>query len=130
MSNMLEINTTPNAPYILVEGSGMWTVEQVQQHFVNLDRNVRAMRARCGTVRVLADMSRAQVQTAEIAQMMNSETARIYRQHDRVAVIVATKLVAIQIKRTPKIHDLQTFEDRALALAWLQAAVAAASPGV
>jgi len=119
MSNSIEINTTPNAPYILVEGEGMWTVDQVQRHFHDLERNIRAMRARCGTARVLADMRHAQVQTAEVVQVMISETARIYREHDRVAVIVATKLMAMQVKRSSTVHDRQTFEDHAQALAWL-----------
>ncbi|MBO9574321.1 MAG: STAS/SEC14 domain-containing protein [Sphingobium sp.] len=130
MSDIIEITATPRSTFILVEGVGMWTVDQVMRHFHNLDREVYAMRVRNGRVRVLADMSRAQVQTAEVARLMTSETARIYREHDRVAVIVATKLVAIQIKRTSRLYDLQTFEDRSPALAWLASeAPSAFSPG-
>jgi hypothetical protein len=121
MPNSLSTSAAASAPYIHVTGSGMWTPQQLEQHFLALDRGLKAMRTRTGFARVLVELGEAKVQTAETAQIMQNWTARIYRETDQVAVICGTKLLAMQIRHQAKIRNLKTFADREAAVAWLLA---------
>lgn len=127
MPNSLSISIPAGQAYILVTGSGLWTPDQVETHFGKLDRELRAMRARVGGARVLVDLRKAKVQTAEAAEKMKSWTGRIYRAEDQVAVICGTALLSMQIKHQAKVYNLRTFTDRQAATAWLLADASASS---
>jgi hypothetical protein len=119
MTNSLNISAAPGEPFILVTGKGLWTADQFDRHFRALDRELRAMRARAGHARVLVDLSGALVQTAEATAVMNHWTARIYSPRDEVAVVCATTLQAMQIKREARDYRRMIFPDKKAALAWL-----------
>jgi len=119
MLNALSISAAASEPFILVTGQGLWSAEHFDRHFRNLDRELRAMRARAGHARVLVDLSDARVQTAEVAAVMNHWTARIYQPRDEVAVVCGTTLLSMQIRRETRDYQRMTFADKASALAWL-----------
>lgn len=119
MPNSLSISFTSDLPYIIVTGLGLWTPQQVDAHFRQLDRDLRLMRARYGAARVLVDLSKAKVQTAEAAELMHGWTGRIYRAEDQVAVICGTQLLAMQIKHQAKVYNLRTFPGQPAAIEWL-----------
>ncbi|MBO9574320.1 MAG: hypothetical protein J7494_01155 [Sphingobium sp.] len=119
MPNSLTISAEPGQLYILVTGSGLWTPDQVETHFRKLDGDLRVVRRRAGVARVLVDLGKAKVQTAEAAERMHHWTARIYRAGDQVAVICETALLAMQIKHQAKIYNRRIFPDREAAMAWL-----------
>ena len=119
MPNRLAISAGPAEPYILVTGYGLWTPQQFEQHFRDLDRALRTMRIRAGFGRVLVDLSLAHVQTAECAAVMSQWTGLIYRERDEVAVICGTTLLSMQIRREAKIYHRATFQEKKAAIAWL-----------
>jgi hypothetical protein len=51
---------------------------------------------------------------------MHQWTSRIYRDDDRVAVLCAAALLALQIKRAANVRQLATFHEMAPALAWVR----------
>ena len=119
MPNSLSISASVRQPYVTVTGKGFWTPASLEQHYRRLDRDLRAMRARAGSARVLVDLSEAAVQTAETAAVMQRWTASIYRETDQVAVICATQLLAMQVRRQAQIRNLKTFTGKQEAIAWL-----------
>lgn len=106
--------------FITVAGSGLWTPERTAEHFRDLERAVLAVRREGKQVRVLVDLRAASVQTAETAAIMQQWTGRIYKVADRVAVVCATALLAMQIKRAANIETLSTFHEIEPAKAWIR----------
>ncbi len=119
MQNTIGISVASGDPFILVMGHGLWTPTQFERHFHDLDRALRAMRARAGFARVLVDLSDSMVQTGETAAVMNHWTRRIYRTRDEVAVVSPSALLSMQVKREERIYRREVFPDRGAAVAWL-----------
>ena len=127
-SNMIDSHLSFEANladgFVTVLGAGMWSAERTEAHFRELERTVLKIRREHGSVRVLVDLREASVQTAETAAVMREWTTRIYRVADRVAVVCATALLALQIKRAADATTLATFHEIEPAIAWIGPAVA------
>jgi|GEM_PF-2432291 len=119
MDGSLSFNVDLDDGYVTVAGSGMWTAERAEQHFRNLQYAVLKLRREHRRVLVLVDLRAAAVQTPETAAIIHAWTGRIYRSVDRVAVVCATALLALQIKRASDIETLATFHELAAAEAWI-----------
>lgn len=105
-----------------VSGDGLWTPALADRHFRDLHQLVLRQRAARQRVLVLVDLTQAPVQTVETAKIIHEQTGRIYREADRVAVVCATMLLAMQIKHAAQIENMSTFEAIEPALLWLRAA--------
>lgn len=125
MDGTLSFDINEHDGFATVAGAGMWTPAQAEAHFRDLDRAITRLRRIHGSVRVLVDLREASVQTAETAGVVRNWTGRIYRGVDRVAVVCATALLAMQMKRAADIETLATFHEIELARAWIGPAVAA-----
>jgi len=119
MNNPLTFTVAPGDSYIQVVGIGLWSPLDIERHFRDLDKVLRAMRARQGFARVLVDMSGAKVQTAEAAAALDRWTGLAYRERDEVAVICTSTLLAMQTRRTTKIYCRAVFTEKTSAVAWL-----------
>jgi len=104
---------------VTVTGTGMWSAAHAAAHFQELERAVLKLRREHGSVRVLVNLRGAAVQTRDTAAVMRAWTGRIYRVADRVAVVCATALLALQIKRHAEIDTMATFHELAAAQAWV-----------
>lgn len=105
--------------FVTVSGTGMWSAERAATHFRDLERAILKIRREHGAVRVLVDLHAAAVQTAETAAVVREWTGRIYRAADRVAVVCATALLAMQIKRMADVDTLATFHEIGPAEQWI-----------
>jgi hypothetical protein len=105
--------------FVTVSGSGMWSAARAKAHFHDLERTVLKIRRDHGAVRVLVDLREASVQTADTAAVVHEWTTSIYRVADRVAVVCATSLLALQMKRAANIETLATFHEIAPAQKWV-----------
>lgn len=119
MNNTLSFNAAPGEPFIQVTGTGLWSPSEIERHFRELDKVLRAVRARRGFARLLIDMSEAKVQTAESAAALDRWTGLTYRERDEVAVICTSTLLAMQTRRTAKIYHRAVFTEKNSAVAWL-----------
>lgn len=77
------------------------------QHLTDVDRYlavigevVRDARLRFGRVRVLADLRNSPVRTQEAAERLRTGNLALYRTGDRVALIVESSLLKMQLRRT------------------------------
>lgn len=122
MDGAFSFEIDDRAGAVTVVGSGMWSPERTTAHFVELERAVLKLRRAHGRVRVLVDLRGAAVQTAETAAVVRAWTGRIYRAADRVAVVCATALLALQIRRAADIATLATFHEIEPARTWIDMA--------
>jgi hypothetical protein len=116
------LSTIEENDILHVSGAGLWAPTLADRHFRELHQLVLRRRAAQQSVLVLVDLTQAPVQTVETAQVIHEQTGRIYREADRVAVVCATMLLALQIKHAAKIGNMSTFEAVEPALLWLRAA--------
>jgi hypothetical protein len=102
---LLQISETRR--FICIKGNGHFTAEEVADHFHKLELMILERRASCEDVRVLIDLRGAATQTNAIAMSIAEATNRIYSgSTDRVAIVVASALLKLQLKR---IHAGQAF---------------------
>ena len=106
---------------ITVLGSRMWSPERTETHFRDLERAVLKVRREHGEVRVLVDLREASVQMPQTAAVVLVWTTRIYQTADRVAVVCASGLLALQIKRAANVETMATFHELEPAKCWIEA---------
>ncbi|ODP38494.1 hypothetical protein [Sphingomonas turrisvirgatae] len=75
-------------------------VEEVDRYLARLGEIVRTLRLRHGKVRVLADLRHAPVRTQEVAERLRLGNQALYRPGDRVALVVESSLLKMQLRRT------------------------------
>ncbi len=119
MDGHLSFETDLAAGFVTVSGSGMWSAARAEAHFRELEHTILKIRREHGSVRALIDLREASVQTTETAAIMREWTTRIYRVADRVAVVCATALLALQIKRAANVETLATFHEIEPAMTWI-----------
>lgn len=79
---------------------GVRTLGEVDRYLAVLGDVVRDTRLRFGRVRVLADLRNAPLRTQEAAERMRMGNLALYRPGDRVALIVESSLLKMQLRRT------------------------------
>ena len=72
----------------------------VDRYLAVLGDVVRDARLRFGRVRVLADLRNSPIRTQEAAERMRLGNLALYREGDRVALIVESSLLKMQLRRT------------------------------
>jgi len=72
----------------------------VDRYLTILGDVVRDARLRFGKVRVLADLRNSPIRTQESAERMRTGNLALYRDGDRVALIVESSLLKMQLRRT------------------------------
>ena len=107
------------ARIIRITGVGMWTVDYIDVHFAELALLIERVRAQHGEVLALVDLSRAPVQTPEVADRIHRATARLYGADDRIALIVQSFLLKAQMKRVTWEANTAIFVSPHAAETWL-----------
>ena len=104
--------------YVAVQGTGYWSPAYLDAHFAELaDILVRLRKQR--KVRVLVDLTQAAVQSAGTAERLSHWTSKIYREEDRVAIVLASSLIKAQMRRVAIIANRELFLSRTAAMTWL-----------
>lgn len=92
---------------IRVEGKGFYAEDELRRHFGALSRLVARRRQSMRPVLAMIDLREAATQSASVAGIMALETNRIYSgSTDRVAIIVSSMLLKMQLER---VHKQQGF---------------------
>jgi hypothetical protein len=118
---MLSFRYDLAAKIIRITGAGMWTIDYVDVHFAELAVLIDRVRTQNGEVLALVDLSRALVQTAEVAERIHRATARLYGAGDRVALVVQSFLLKAQMKRVTWKENTAIFVSPHAAETWLGA---------
>lgn len=107
------------ARFCSILGTGMWTVEDARQHFLDIEQALQPLREAGKPVRFLIDMRGASVQSRATARAMGEGATRLHRDTDIVAVVTATMLHAMQVKAHSDVRCLETFQCMDEAEAWM-----------
>lgn len=111
----------PGSGLIRVIGQGQWTTSQVDLHFAALSGLIAERRRSGGAVLVLVDLRDSLVQQPEIVEQIGRAVTRIYDSSDRVAVVVASSLLKLQLKRVANVASIEFFVSMNAARTWLTA---------
>ena len=100
---------------IKVDGRGFWSVDYVSAHIREFEAVLIDARRSGQPSRTLVDLRDAPVQAPEVAAMLHAAMCRMYRPPERAAIIVASSLVKMQMKRgfNPETHAVFTSETAA-----------------
>jgi hypothetical protein len=85
--------------HLFVSGDGLATLMEAQQHFRDLSALLARERKRGVGARVLVDLRAGSSESEEVRAHVTKAMAAIYRDDDRVAIIVASTLLKFQIQR-------------------------------
>lgn len=107
------------AKIIRITGVGKWTVDYVDVHFAELAVLIDRVRQQNGEVLALVDLSRAPVQSAEVAARIHEATGRLYGPGDRIAMIVPSFLLKAQMKSVTWKDNAAIFVSPFAAMTWL-----------
>ncbi|MFA5964097.1 MAG: hypothetical protein WC804_08780 [Sphingomonas sp.] len=116
---LLSFSYDAAAKIIRITGVGKWTVDYVDVHFAELAVLIDRVRAQHGAVLALVDLSRAPVQSAEVAERIHQATGQLYGPEDRVAMVVQSFLLKAQMKRAAWKANAAIFVSPFAAMTWL-----------
>ncbi len=106
---------------IRVMGRGFWTEADIDAHFVELGHLIERVRAGGDDILALVDLSDAPVQSPDVTARITAQTRRVYRPEDRIAIVVQSSLMKMQMKRAVDRPNLEVFISRHAATTWLTA---------
>ncbi|CAN5197409.1 hypothetical protein BH10PSE12_BH10PSE12_36320 [soil metagenome] len=109
-----------DAGHVWAFGSGFWSVRQAGAFFADWTSIIRRIHATGQVVSALVDMSASAVQKAEVVDIIARGTAGLYENGDTVAMLLASSLSKMQMRRVhdPRFH--QFFISRNAAETWLE----------
>jgi hypothetical protein len=93
------------------EAEGFWRLDMTAQHVAAWAKCVRRIHAEGKPARAVADLRRAQTQSQEVASLVQREIADLYREGDRVAVVLPSGLLKTQIRRILSSEVSRYFDD-------------------
>lgn len=97
---LYEIIRDDRLKIVRIDRIGVQQLADVDRYLAVLGDVVRDVRLRFGRVRVLADLRNSPVRTQEAAERMRLGNLALYRPGDRVALIVESSLLKMQLRRT------------------------------
>lgn len=112
---------------IQIEGKGFYVEADVRRHFDTLAIIIARRRQSKRRVIALVDLREAATQSATISKIITDETNRLYSDPtDRVAIVVSTMLLKLQLERVHKQQGFSIFTSVDDATAFLKLAAALA----
>lgn len=105
---------------ITIVGKGLFGLPELELHFVELARTIRAVRSSGRNVRVMVDLRSAMVQRIGAADAITEHNHRVYRAQDRLAIVTTSALYGLQMKRTHSDPRFGVFASESEALLFLR----------
>jgi hypothetical protein len=99
--------------------SGVWSVADVDRFYDAQKKINEAARHRFGRLALLMDLRHATVVTQDASTRMQSLNDRLYQSDDRVAIVISSALMTMQLRRAFTIGTREVFDSIAAAKAWL-----------
>ncbi|HEX7782656.1 MAG TPA: hypothetical protein VF509_07595 [Sphingobium sp.] len=118
---MIEVSIDERTGIIRTVGTGRWTAEEVDAHFMKLGDIISDVRRRGQVVRILSDVSGAEVQSPAIEARINALSGKLRQPGDRSALVVKSSLLKVHVREVADCQDLALFCSAAAAETWLLA---------
>ncbi|MGV3768433.1 MAG: hypothetical protein ACO1NM_00225 [Sphingobium phenoxybenzoativorans] len=106
---------------VRVSSGGLWTQADAERSLVVHKRIIREARLRFGSVKAMIDLRDVIRPTLESALWFQSTNSEIYREDDRIAVVVKSSVFKIQLRRALMVGTREAFLSMDAAEMWLQA---------
>lgn len=119
MDGSISFEIDPRTGVFQVLCVGAWTPEQAQKHFDRMESALHLMRASGRPVRVLVDLRQSRVLPADTSAVMAERSSRVHDAADRVAMVSASALHALQVKRDVRAPRVAVFATMEEAKAWI-----------
>jgi hypothetical protein len=100
---------------------GYWSMGDADAYFTTLRDHIAVARRHSGHARVLTDRRGNPVQSPDVAQRMQRANQELFESTDRLAILVDSRLVEMQIRRLLTHAGSRAFLSFDEALAWLEA---------
>ncbi len=108
--------------FVLMVVEGFFDMDTLSRHFADNAAFVVRWRAMGRSIRVLIDATNLLPHSPEGQALVQQSTQQIYRPGDRVAVIVSSNLVKMQMRRAlSQGQIINFFVSEAAAMTWLMA---------
>jgi hypothetical protein len=104
---------------IHVDSTGVWDIEYFHTFATKQESLINQCQADHGIARVLSDTRIAGVVTREMADLISEFTARCYKPEDRIAIIVESSLLKLQMRRVFSPCRVEVFTSSEAAETWL-----------
>ncbi len=111
---------TAGKDVLVVKSAHFWSKSEIEQHFEDVEKALRTMRAQYRIGRMLVDLTNAGAQSKESTGHIYERVKNLHREGDRVAFIVSSALLAMQLRRVQGPARYEYFENEAAALGWLR----------
>jgi hypothetical protein len=118
-TGLLSIRRPDDRGVIRVWGWGTWSPSYVDAHFVELGRMIEEVRALGLPVRVLVNLQKSAHQPPEVIVRIRAGSELIYREGDRIALVVESSLVKAQMTQLLDRSRLSFFISETAAALWL-----------
>lgn len=105
----MPLKLSQHADHIRVDGSGLYTLLESQEHFRELSSVISQYRKSGRQIRVLVDLREGAPQTPEVVAHIEKANQVIFREGDRVSIIVTSTLLKLQVKRLHSRFESQVF---------------------
>lgn len=102
-----------------VEVDGSWTMPEVARYGREAGPQFREARHRAGSLRLLVDLRRTQILNQEVIRPLGEAGMQFARADDRVALLVSSSLLKLQMKRMVGDAPANIFMVEDAAVAWL-----------
>ncbi|RYG56023.1 MAG: hypothetical protein EON56_04810 [Alphaproteobacteria bacterium] len=99
-------------------GQGVWSQDDVDDHFRDLAELMRNVRSAGRPVRILSDVTSSSRQSVEIEARILQHHERLYESGDRIALLVSPSEKSHVVSLLGK-ADVATFSSRIAAEMWL-----------
>ena len=119
------IKFDPATQIIHTRLTGFWDISILDRFGVDVQKFLVASRQQLGFARVLLDRRDSPVQSAEFAEAIRVQGITLYNPNNYIAVVLASALAQMQLKRIVTETRTHQFMDMGEAEAWLRAQGAA-----
>ncbi|WP_445191864.1 hypothetical protein ACT009_15005 [Sphingomonas sp. Tas61C01] len=118
---MITIKPDDGEGIIRTVGSGRWSLDDVDTHFKKLSVRIAALRESGRPIRLLSDVTNAEIQWPVIEARIIDVSTRLYRSGDRTALVVKNNLLKGYVRPLILKRETALFCSLAAAETWLSA---------
>lgn len=118
---MFTFEFEPASGILCVRVAGMWTMPEVERYGREVGARFAAARAQAGALRLLIELSRTEILSQNLLAPLAEAGMRYSQPDDRVAMVVTSSLMKLQMKRMVGDTPVSIFVSEGAARTWLTA---------
>lgn len=117
---MLKVTYAIGDTWIDVAASGVWSPRDLERCYRELSVAINLMQSVGSPVRIIADLTQADIQSQNITDIVVQLTESLFSDKIRIAIVVSSVLMKLQIKRIVRGAQSAIFFGTADARLWFE----------